>query len=149
MTAESSTNSWEKALSFYDNLTGAGWAHIPAFRALVSAIATSQEAGGLTAVTSHEVLTISPYTRYPDWFEGRRLQLHPKPDETVRIVKYSERKVETWTLPFSEALAKAIALLPDLKDVAKPSVPGLAKRKLDVAWAMTHTATCSGDRRRW
>lgn len=114
MAAESSTNSWDKALSFYDTLTGPGWAHIPAFRALVSALATAQEARGLTAITSHEVLTISPYSRYPDWFDGRRLQLHPRADETVRIVKYSEREPETWTLPFIEAHAKTLALLSDL-----------------------------------
>ena len=58
MTAEPPTNSWDKALSFYDGLTGPGWEHIPAFRALVSALATSKEARGLTAITSHEVLTI-------------------------------------------------------------------------------------------
>ncbi len=114
MAGESSRNSWDNAVSFYDGLTGPGWAHIPAFRALVSALASSEEARGLTAITSHEVLTISPYTSYPDWFEGRRLQLHPRPDETVVIVVYSERPSESWILPLAEARAKVLALLPHL-----------------------------------
>jgi hypothetical protein len=114
MVEDLSTNSWDKALSFYGTLSGSGWAHIPAFRALVSALANSGQARGLTAITSHEVLTISPYTRYPDWFEGRRVQLQPRVDGTVRIVKYSEQANETWTLPLAEAQAKVLALLPDL-----------------------------------
>jgi hypothetical protein len=109
-----STNSWDKALSFYDALSGPGWAHIPAFRALVSALANSEQSRGLTAITSHEVLTISPYTRYPDWFEGRRVQLQPRADGTVRVVKHSERANETWTLPLAQAQVKVLALLPDL-----------------------------------
>jgi hypothetical protein len=114
MTEDLSVNTWDKALSFYDTLSGPGWAHMPAFRALVFAVANSEEARGLTAITSHEILTISPYTRYPDWFEGRRIQLHPRADGTVHIVKYSDRAKDTWTLPVAQARAKLLELLPDL-----------------------------------
>jgi hypothetical protein len=114
MAEDLSTNSWGRALSFYDSLSGPGWAHIPAFRAMVSALADSEEARGLTAITSHEVLTISPYTRYPDWFAGRRVQLHPRADGTVRVVTHSERANESWRLPLAEAQLKVLALLPDL-----------------------------------
>lgn len=114
MATESSTNSWDKALSVYDRLTGPGWGHIAAFRALVSALAMSEEARGLTAITSHDILTISPYTSYPDWFDGRRLQLHPRADETVHIVRYSERPSESWTLRMAEAHSKVLSLLPEL-----------------------------------
>jgi hypothetical protein len=108
------TDSWSKALSLYDSLSGSGWSHIPAFRSLVYAIATADEARGLTAITSHEVLTISPHTRYPDWFEGRRVQLHPLSDGNVRVVKYSDRDNQTWSLPLDEARVKVVALLSEL-----------------------------------
>ena len=114
MAEDSSTNSWDRALSFYDELSGPGWAHMPAFRALVSVLANSEEVRGLTAITSHEVLTISPYTQYPDWFEGRRVQLHPLADGTVRVVRHSDRAKETWTLPVTQAKAKVPELLQDL-----------------------------------
>lgn len=107
-------DSWSNALAFYDSLSGPGWSHIPAFRNLVALVANSESAQGLTAITSHETLTVSPYTRYPDWFDGRRVQLHPLADGTVRITRYSERPPEVATLPVDQVLASILPLLADL-----------------------------------
>ncbi len=107
-------DSWQKALSFYDSLSGADWEHIREFRALVSAIAASDEARGLTAITSHEVLILSPYSRHPDWFEGRRLELQPLVDGNIRIVRHSVRPPDSWTLPPDQALREVLALLAEL-----------------------------------
>jgi len=108
------TDSWRNALAFYDSLSGADWSHIPAFRTLVAQIASSEGVRGLTAITSHETLTVSPYTRYPDWFDGRRVQLHPPADGTVRITKYSERPPDVDTLPVDQVLANVLSLLAEL-----------------------------------
>lgn len=105
---------WDRALSFYDSLSGPQWAHIPPFRALVYAIAASEHARHLTAITSHEVLTISPYTRYPDWFDGRHVQLYPLPDGTVRVVKRSDHPEEAWILSLDQARFKVPELIADL-----------------------------------
>jgi hypothetical protein len=115
---EPTNDSWSAALSFYDSLTGPGWGHISAFRKLVATIGGSAEASGLTAVTSHETLTLSPYTRYPDWFEGRHLRLHPLPSGAVRIDRYPERfdrrPAETWTVPVDQARDQILLLLTEL-----------------------------------
>src|SRR5689334_16071274 len=72
------TNSrWSSALSTYDRLAAHHWKHIPPFRELVAWISGTREAFGLTAFTSHETLIVSPYSRYPDWFYGRGVRLHP------------------------------------------------------------------------
>lgn len=42
MTDEPARDSWNKALSLYDGLAAAGWAHIPRFRSLVAVLACSQ-----------------------------------------------------------------------------------------------------------
>jgi hypothetical protein len=61
---------------------------------------------------------VSPYTRYPDWFEGRHLRLHPLPDGTIRIDRFPERfdrrPAETWTLPLDKALERVASLLAKL-----------------------------------
>jgi hypothetical protein len=73
---------------------------------------------GLTAVTSHEVLTISPYSRYPDWFTGRHIKLHPLPDGKMRVdrcpERFDSRAAETWTLPVNDALEKVLRLIAEL-----------------------------------
>ena len=115
---EPTNSSWSAALSLYDSLSGPQWQHILAFRELVSKIGGSTEASGLTAVTSHETLIISPYAVYPDWFEGRHLRLHPLPSGEVRMDRYPERfdgsPAETWTVPFEHALDRILRLLADL-----------------------------------
>jgi hypothetical protein len=99
-------------------MVGPGWSHIPGFRNLVSALSMSEEASGLTVVTSHETLVVSPYTKYPDWFEGRHIRVHPLSNGTVRIDKVPERSdrraTETWTVPLVEALDKVRVLISDL-----------------------------------
>ena len=118
MASEPTNSSWDEALSLYDSLEGPGWRHIPPFRDLVAAIGHLPEASGLTAITSHETLIVSPYTRYPDWFEGRHLRLHPLPDGRIRIDRFPERfdrrPAETWTLPLEEARERVASLLVDL-----------------------------------
>jgi hypothetical protein len=118
MVTEPTNSSWAEALALYDALDGKAWSHIAAFRRLVAAISSSEEAAGLTAVTSHETLIVSPYTKYPDWFEGRHLRLHPLADGQVRIDRYPERfdrrPAETWTLLLEEAQEMAFRLIPEL-----------------------------------
>lgn len=111
MSGNVTIRSWHDVLSFYDSLTGPRWNHIRAFRELIAELSSSIIAAGLTAVTSHEVLTLSPYTRYPDWFQGRRIQLHPLADGHVRIVKYSGWRSESWTLPLDSACEKILVLM--------------------------------------
>jgi hypothetical protein len=107
--------SWTKALALYDGLVEAGWSHIQPFRELVRALSVASEASGLTAVTSHETLILSPYTRYPDWFEGRHVRVHPLKDGTIRIdhvpQRFDRHPTETWTLPLREAEARIQALI--------------------------------------
>jgi len=118
MSDEPSNGSWAKALALYDSLVGPGWDHVAAFRGVVSMLSTSAEASGLTAVTSHETLILSPYTRYPDWFQGRHVRVHPLRDDTVRIdvvpEQFDRRPTETCTVPLDQALAKVRTLISDL-----------------------------------
>jgi hypothetical protein len=110
--------SWAQALALYDSLMEHGWRHIPAFRQLVSDLSSCAEASGLTAVTSHETLIVSPYTRYPDWFEGRHVRVHPLVDGNVRLDKVPQQfdlhPTETWTVPLEQALKKVRDLVSDL-----------------------------------
>jgi hypothetical protein len=118
MPNEPTNSSWSEALALYASLEGPAWQHIPAFRQLVAAISAASVASGLTAVASHETLTISPYTRYPDWFEGRHVRLHPLADGRVRIdrfpKRFDRRPAETWTLSLEETRERIIGLLADL-----------------------------------
>ena len=111
-------DSWTQALARYDGLVGTGWGHIPAFRGLVQALSTSDQASGLTAVTSHETLIVSPYTQYPDWFEGRHVRIHPLTDGRIRIDRvpqqFDRHPTETWTLSLQEAHERIQALIADL-----------------------------------
>lgn len=115
MTNEPTNSSWSEALSRYDALCGPGWRHIPPFREFVAAIGLLSEASGLTAITSHETLVVSPYMRYPDWFEGRHLRLHPLVDGRVRIDRVpafiDQQPPETWTLSLEEARERVASLL--------------------------------------
>jgi hypothetical protein len=107
--------SWHEALARYDSLVGAGWEHIPGFRALVLDLGSSAEAAGLTAVTSQDALVISPYTCAPDWFEGRHVRLRPLIDGGVRIDWHPEEgPVEIWTVPLAEAKGAVLPLLTEL-----------------------------------
>jgi len=107
MDDEFTNDSWRQVIAMYDSLVDPQWQYIRRFRDLIAAIGRSAEATGLTAVTSHETLMISPYTRYPDWFEGRHLRLHPMSDGTVRVHKFpgqfDRHPAETWTVSLAEA----------------------------------------------
>jgi len=110
--------SWRTALAFYDSLAGPNWAHIPGFRKLLWTVSRSPSAAGLTAVTSHETLIVSPYSRYPDWFEGRHLRLHPLTDGSVRIdncpERFDRRPAETWTVSLEAAADQTLRLIAEL-----------------------------------
>lgn len=118
MSAVSQKERWAHAIALYDQLAEAGWAHIPAFRQVVAELSATPAAARLTAVTSHEILTISPYTRYPDWFEGRHVRLEPLSDGRVRIELHRGRfdmaADESWSVPVGEAAARIARLLEDL-----------------------------------
>lgn len=114
MNSQAWTDSWRSALGFYDGLIGNGWEHIPEFRNLVANIADSKAARGLTAVTSHDVLTVSPYTTHPDWFDGRRIVLTPMPIGLVRIDHYPKggtTDVRSHTLPTNQATSLVLELV--------------------------------------
>lgn len=118
MSPLSQKESWAHALALYDQLAEAGWAHIPAFRRVIAELSATPAAAHLTAITSHEVLTISPYTRYPDWFEGRHVRVEPLPDGCVRIElrrgRFDMRPDENSMVPVGEAAARLARLLEDL-----------------------------------
>ena len=118
MTSERANASWDEALALYDSLVGPKWQHIPRFRDLVALIAISPAASGLTAVTSHETLIVSPYTRHPDWFEGRHVRVHPLADGTIRVERHPERpdrsRAENWTLSPEDARHKILELMTGL-----------------------------------
>jgi len=111
-------DSWVRALALYDSLRQAHWEHIRPFRELVAEVGRSAEAAGLTAVTSHATLLVSPYMRYPDWFEGRHVRIHPLSSGHVRISHHPERfnrqPAESSTLPLADARVKALALIAKL-----------------------------------
>ena len=117
-TIESWEDTWLAALALYDSLIGHGWHHIKAFRELVATLGRCEEARGLTAVTSHETLLISPYTRYPDWFDGRHIRVHPLRDGSVRIDRVPQRfdlqPTETWTVALDQAQRKLLELMAEL-----------------------------------
>jgi hypothetical protein len=116
--ADVTNESWLRALALYDSLHEPHWKHIPPFRSLVAELGRSAEAAGLTAVTSHETLIVSPYTCYPDGFEGRHVRLHPLSNGQVQVSRYPERfdsrPAEVWTLSLIEAREKALSLLVEL-----------------------------------
>jgi len=118
MNEELANDSWRHALAFYDTLQGPQWGHIPGFRRLVSAIGRSVEARGLTAVTSHEILLVSPYTKYPDWFDGRHVRLVPLADGQVRVERYPAGSqlgaAETWTATIEDVQAGALRAIGEL-----------------------------------
>jgi len=110
--------SWIDVLTLYDSLQGQAWRRVRAFRDVVATLASAREVEGLTAVTSHEMLTISPYGRYPDWFSGRRITLLPLVDGTVRLERFTDasdsRAVETSTLPMGDVLRVVLDRVADL-----------------------------------
>jgi|GEM_PF-6863349 len=118
MDDEHTNASWTRAIETYDSLVEQGWHHISAFRELVAEISKCAEASGLTAVTSHETLIVSPYTCYPDWFDGRHIRLHPLANGSVRLDKVPQRfelkPTETWTVLMPQALERARSLLSSL-----------------------------------
>jgi hypothetical protein len=117
-TPDVTNDSWVRALALYDSLQQSHWDHIPPFRELVAELGRSAEAAGLTAVTSHATLLVSPYTRYPDWFDGRHVRIHPLSNGHVRISRHPERfdrqPTESWTLPLADVRIKALALIAEL-----------------------------------
>lgn len=117
-TPEVTNDSWVRALALYDSLQQSHWDDIRPFGDLVAELGRSAEAAGLTAVTSHATLLVSPYTRYPDWFEGRHVRIHPLSSGHVRISRHPERfdrqSAESWTLPLADARVKALALIAEL-----------------------------------
>jgi len=104
--------SWTNALWRYDSLIEAGWTHVRPFRALVEVLGRSPETSGLTAVTSHETLLISPFIRYPEWFDRRHVRLTPLHTGAVQVSRHPERPrpVEFWTMSLEDARAKALEL---------------------------------------
>ena len=76
---------WDDAIARYDEFAGSGWEWILPFRELVAALRADESTHGLFAVTSHAMLMVSPYSRHPDWCEGRRVTATPNRDGTVHV----------------------------------------------------------------
>jgi hypothetical protein len=89
-----------------------------AFRDLVAKISASPQTAGLTAVTSHETLLISPYTRYPDWFDGRHVRVTPLQDGRVQIARHPGQsnlgRAEVRRLPVEQALDTVLTFIAEL-----------------------------------
>jgi len=115
---EPTNESWTAALVTYDGIVGPNWPHMPAFRAFVASLACTEEASGLTAITSHDTLIVSPYTRHPDWIEGRHVLLRPHRDGRVLIESYplgwKAAPAESRFVAMEDALAVARRALADL-----------------------------------
>lgn len=108
----------EMALSLYQSLIDSGWNYIPPFRDLVKLIGESKEASGLVVVTSMATLIFSPYTSYPDWFEGRNVQMTPLRDGRVKIVyfpgQFAGNTEQSWTVTIDQADAIVRPLIAEL-----------------------------------
>lgn len=76
---------WEAALRRYDDLGTTDFPFLIPMRNLVAQLRTADDLRGLFAITSHATLIISPYSRYPDWFEGRRVVVEATSANTVRV----------------------------------------------------------------
>jgi hypothetical protein len=118
MVLEQTNESWRQVLSLYDDLDGPSWKHIKSFRELVAKLGSSPQASGLTAVKSHETLLISPYSQYPDWFEGRNLRVIPRPDGQVEVIRshgrFDSRPSENWILGIDDACETILRLMEGL-----------------------------------
>jgi hypothetical protein len=63
------------------------------------------------------MLIISPYTRYPDWFDGRHVRLHPLRDGRVRVEYHRQgpsKPGDTWTGALEDARDRVAKLIADL-----------------------------------
>jgi len=115
---EPTNESWAAALAIYDGIVGPNWPHMPAFRAFVASLGCTEEASGLTAITSNDTLIVSPYTRHPDWIEGRHVLFRPHRDGRVLIESYPQgwnaAPAESRFVAMEDALAVAQRALADL-----------------------------------
>jgi hypothetical protein len=100
-------DSWRQALDLYDSLIAAEWTFIPRFREFVVMLSNSDACSGLYAYTSHEELIISPYTRWPDWNEGRCVEILPHSDGTVTVTYRSDLR---------KMIEKRVGNMEDLRD---------------------------------
>lgn len=76
---------WEFALRRLDDLCTTAFPFLVPMRNLVAQLQTADDLRGLFAITSHATLIISPYSHYPDWFNGRRVVIEAKSANIVRV----------------------------------------------------------------
>ena len=77
--------SWQLALSRYEARVADGFHRLNCLLRVVRQLHSAQEIRGLFAITSHDDLLISPYSCYPDWFNGRRIDAAALPSHHVRV----------------------------------------------------------------
>lgn len=104
---------WDAALQRYDDLAKNDFAFLIPMRSLVTQLRTAEDLRGLFAITSHATLIISPYSCYPDWFEGRRVVVEAISERKVRATYLRngwDAKPEIAELNYVEGLAKILDL---------------------------------------
>ena len=77
-------STWCYAIEHYAKLNGDTMSRM---HRIVSELAESPKVTGLFAITSMVDLVISPYSTYPDWFDGRHLTLKPS-SHNIAILFY-------------------------------------------------------------
>jgi hypothetical protein len=77
-----------------------------AMSALVGRLAASPDVCGLFAITSMTTLRISPYSCYPDWFDGRHITVDASAEGFVvrLILNGRDPKQRHWHCTIDEAL---------------------------------------------
>ena len=93
---------WRAAVTFFGELDTDA---MRSMSALVSELADSPDVRGLFAVTSMATLRISPYTCYPDWFDGRHITIDASSDGVSVCLASSGHDPDPrrWTCSFADA----------------------------------------------
>ena len=73
---------WQSAVDRYEKLNSDS---MRAMSRLIATLASMPEVRGLFAVTSMTTLRISPYSCYPDWFDGRYITVDANGADSVVI----------------------------------------------------------------
>ncbi len=118
MADRADTFGWDRALERYDDLIRDGWLHLAPMRQLIFELQVAEETRGLTAVTSMDRLLLSPYTCYPDWFEGRHVLIAPLWSGKVQVSWHPERfcapPTKVWLFEFPDVHARVLRLAAEL-----------------------------------
>lgn len=96
---------WQSAVDQFGSLNSDA---MRAMSDLVSALSQLPEMRGLFAIPSMTTLRISPYSRYPDWFDGRYITVDANGPNAVTIrvaANGHDPKPQRFDCSFSDASA--------------------------------------------